>query len=241
MPYLISFASQKGGPGKTTLSILAATYLFSEQSQVVVLDADFPQHSFARHRQRDLHELSQSDPAHRQAQEILLEKGLVPYGISPTKVVDAAQALGIIKTSTDLEFVLVDLPGTLNVTGIDTVLKGLDLVVIPCELEFKSITAAMETMDYLTTLCPTLRLGLIWTKIKKPHQQRYREEVEKAMHKLFNLRFFDYRLPDTVKISQQLSTLVALDMMAAPLVEELLVFLSSPRTAFPHQTTEVDG
>jgi cellulose biosynthesis protein BcsQ len=87
MPYLISFASQKGGPGKTTLSILAATYLFSKQSQVVVLDADFPQHSFARHRQRDLHELSQSDPAQPivKLRKSSLKKGLFPMVSAPPK------------------------------------------------------------------------------------------------------------------------------------------------------------
>jgi hypothetical protein len=50
----IAFATQKGGAGKTTLSVLAASCLHYLKGYVAaVIDCDYPQHSIADMRDRD--------------------------------------------------------------------------------------------------------------------------------------------------------------------------------------------
>ena len=51
----VAFSTQKGGAGKTTLTVLVASYLhYVRGYNVAVVDCAFPQHSIAEMRERDL-------------------------------------------------------------------------------------------------------------------------------------------------------------------------------------------
>ena len=51
----VAFSTQKGGAGKTTLTVLAASYLhYVKGFNVAVIDCDYPQHSIVEMRERDL-------------------------------------------------------------------------------------------------------------------------------------------------------------------------------------------
>ena len=51
-PLCIAFASQKGGVGKSTLTVLAASWLhYLHGIRVAVVDCDYPQHSILEPRQ----------------------------------------------------------------------------------------------------------------------------------------------------------------------------------------------
>ena len=51
----VAFSTQKGGVGKTTFTVLAASYLYYLKGyDVAVVDCDYPQHSIAEMRKRDL-------------------------------------------------------------------------------------------------------------------------------------------------------------------------------------------
>lgn len=53
-PISISFANQKGGIGKSTLTILAASWLrYVRGLNVLVVDCDFPQNSIYELRERE--------------------------------------------------------------------------------------------------------------------------------------------------------------------------------------------
>ena len=53
-PLYVAFSTQKGGVGKTTFTVLAASYLYYLKGYgVVVVDCDYPQHSIAGMRKRD--------------------------------------------------------------------------------------------------------------------------------------------------------------------------------------------
>ena len=54
-PKYIAFSTQKGGAGKTTLTVLVASYLhYVMDYNVAVVDCDYPQHSIVEMRERDL-------------------------------------------------------------------------------------------------------------------------------------------------------------------------------------------
>ena len=54
-PSFVAFATQKGGAGKTTLTVLTASYLYYvKKMKVLVVDCDYPQYSVKELRDRDL-------------------------------------------------------------------------------------------------------------------------------------------------------------------------------------------
>lgn len=53
-PIYVAFSTQKGGAGKTTLTVLIASYLhYVKGKNVAVIDCDYPQHSIFEMRERD--------------------------------------------------------------------------------------------------------------------------------------------------------------------------------------------
>ena len=54
-PTYVAFSTQKGGAGKTTITVLVASYLhYVRGYDVAVVDCDFPQYSIHDMRRRDM-------------------------------------------------------------------------------------------------------------------------------------------------------------------------------------------
>ncbi|WP_155807631.1 nucleotide-binding protein [Hoylesella marshii] len=61
-PLYVAFSTQKGGAGKTTLTVLVASYLhYVKGYNVAVIDSDFPQYSIHDMRKRDIDRISKDD------------------------------------------------------------------------------------------------------------------------------------------------------------------------------------
>lgn len=58
----VAFSTQKGGAGKTTLTVLVASYLhYVKGYSVAVVDCDYPQYSIVEMRERDLKTVMEDD------------------------------------------------------------------------------------------------------------------------------------------------------------------------------------
>ena len=58
---LVAFSTQKGGAGKTTLTVLMASYLYYVKGMdVVVVDCDYPQYSIKDMRKRDVNNIERN-------------------------------------------------------------------------------------------------------------------------------------------------------------------------------------
>ncbi|WP_018622907.1 ParA family protein [Spirosoma luteum] len=215
---VIAFSSQKGGAGKTTLTQLVATYLFSQQVKVLVIDTDFPQHSFSRSRQRDLlPSITSPDLLASMA-----EKGIVPYPIETMTMDDLIRVLPHIRTSTNIDVIFLDLPGTLNIDNFALLAKQIDQVIIPFELEFKSFVAGMDTIDFYQLHNSTIPISAIWTKLKTPHKVKMKEQLESAI-KGKGVYVFESVLKEAgSSIAEQISTIFPLKHFSQNIVEELL-------------------
>lgn len=207
MTKVISFITQKGGPGKTTMTILSATYLNSLGANVAVIDADFPQHSFSRTRGKDLLDQTDNPPKKNERQGEEKQQRIKVYPVIDTSIEQASVAIKSLKTSNQLDFIFIDVPGTMNINGMDSVVRELDLIIVPAELEYKNITAALESMSILRKMNPSSPMGLLWTQIKRNHKIAERHAYEDYFRQKHDCFVFDYMLMDTVRVSQLLNTI----------------------------------
>ena len=100
---IISVVGEKGGIGKTTLNIILASDLFyAKGKKIVLLDADNPQYSIYNKRQRELESLEDKE---RQSMEL--------YPIERVSVATLQDA--IVKHYGRVDYIILDLPGSLNV------------------------------------------------------------------------------------------------------------------------------
>ena len=100
---IISVVGEKGGIGKTTLNIILASDLFyARGKKIVLLDADNPQYSIYKKRNRELEML---DDEEKECMEL--------YPIEPVTVDNLQDA--ILKYYGQVDYIILDLPGSLNV------------------------------------------------------------------------------------------------------------------------------
>ena len=79
-PLYVAFSTQKGGVGKTTFTVLAASYLYYLKGyDVAVVDCDYPQHSIAGMRKRDAEQVGADEDYKRMAYEQFTRLGKKAY------------------------------------------------------------------------------------------------------------------------------------------------------------------
>lgn len=156
---VVSILSQKGGCGKSSLTCIIASYLaYTKKKKVLVLDADYPQHTFSKWRKDDLEfmEAQESIKAQFGAQGIaayevigcdINEKGSVP------NVLDILQ-----KAKGLFDYVLIDLPGTFNNPNIGNILANIDIILVPFTDAKETFRSSFESLVILFSI--KQKLGL---------------------------------------------------------------------------------
>lgn len=150
-PIYVAFSTQKGGAGKTTLTVLAASYLhYLKGKNIAVIDCDYPQYSIADMRERDF-KMCESDEYYKgmlYEQFTRLEnKKAYPIIESNTKeaIADAEHLI----PQGDFDFIFFDLPGTLNNVDLIHTLARMDYIIAPIAAD----RVVMEsTLDYIVTV-----------------------------------------------------------------------------------------
>ncbi|AMJ63999.1 ParA family protein [Hymenobacter sp. PAMC 26628] len=140
----ISISSQKGGVGKTTINILAASaFHFLANQKVAVIDCDYPQHSLEGLRNKELELLKNSPDKNAEFQAL----GRQAYPIVACEVKDALSIAKQMQGQFDLVFI--DTPGTINVPGIIELWKQLDYIFMPLESDRLSVEATIPYAQVL--------------------------------------------------------------------------------------------
>ena len=109
-PTYVAFSTQKGGAGKTTITVLVASYLhYVKGYNVAVVDCDFPQYSIHDMRKRDMDMTMKDDHYKALAYEQFKRLAKKAYPIvcsKPDDAVDAASRL--VESGVPLDFVFFD-------------------------------------------------------------------------------------------------------------------------------------
>ena len=128
----IAFSTQKGGAGKTTLTVLTASYLhYVKGLNVGVVDCDFPQFSIVDMRKRDFENIKGNEQLCKQAFEQCKRLNKKSYPIKDSRPEDAIDAGKEMAQDYDLDIVFFDLPGTLNNPEVLKVVSQMDYVFCP--------------------------------------------------------------------------------------------------------------
>jgi chromosome partitioning protein len=199
----ISISSQKGGVGKTTINILAASiFHFLGKEKVAVIDCDYPQHSLEGLRNKELAQL-QTDPAKAAEFQAL---GVQAYPIVGCEVKEALEVAKEMDGQFDLVFV--DTPGTINVPGLLELWQQLDYVFMPLEADVLSVEATLPFAAALETFAkgqPGSRLKqyyAFWNKHIKSEKQDFYQRTEELFAQQ-NIPFMTSRLEHSVNYKKE--------------------------------------
>ena len=129
----VAISTQKGGAGKTTLTVLVASYLhYVKGYNVAVVDCDFPQYSIHDMRKRDMKAVMEDGHYKVLAYEQLKRLKKNPYPIRCSRAEDAIRtAENLVEAQPDLDFVFFDLPGTINNADVVQTISKMDYIFTP--------------------------------------------------------------------------------------------------------------
>lgn len=111
----VAFATQKGGSGKTAITVLVAGYLhYRLGCPLAVIDCDFPQYSLYEMRERDSRAVLENEYLKRAAYEQMRQPGRAAYPVRKCRVEQAPDTARELAAEGCYDLLFFDLPGTVN-------------------------------------------------------------------------------------------------------------------------------
>lgn len=208
-PKFVAFSTQKGGAGKTTLTVLMASYLYYVKGmKVLVVDCDYPQFSIEEMRKRE-GALMEINPSFRKAVlENRQRTGLVQYPLLMTPPEDAmSKVRDIVEAGNEIDIVFFDLPGTVNNRGVVNVINCMDSVIVPISADKvileSSLAFALKIQEWLTTGKSQVKeMYMLWNQVDAREKTDLYDQYEKLFEEL-GLQTLKTKIPDTKKYRRE--------------------------------------
>lgn len=211
-PLFVAFSTQKGGVGKTTFTVLAASYLYYIKGyNVVVVDCDYPQHSISAMRKRDVEQISTDENYKLLAYNQFTALGKKAYPIlcsSPEEAIATAEEF--LKTvSMDIGVVFFDLPGTVNSEGVISSLASMDYIFTPITADRVVLESSLSfamTVNNLLIKNETYRIKgihLFWNQVDKRERTDLYQLYEQTIKEL-ELSLMQTYIPDTKRYKKEM-------------------------------------
>ncbi len=207
----VAFSTQKGGAGKTTLTVLVASYLhYVKGYNVAVIDSDFPQHSIADMRKRDLQMTMEDDHYKLMAYEQFSSLGKKAYVIVESSPENAMEDAKAVIEEMNPDFVFFDLPGTINNPEVVKTLSFMDYIIAPISADQLVLES---TLQYVVTINDALitpgkakikGLYLLWNLVDGREKTELYEVYEDVIDKL-GFPLFKTFLPDSKRFRKEQS------------------------------------
>jgi cellulose biosynthesis protein BcsQ len=192
-PVYVAFSTQKGGAGKTALTVLMASWLHYEKGyDVAVIDCDFPQLSIHNMRERDL-ALALGDEFYKgMIYELFTRLGKKAYpvvGSSTGNAIDDAEKI-MEESETGFDIVFFDLPGTMNNEELIHTLAHMDYIIAPIVADRVELES---TLDYLIAVKDNIvatgksnikGVHLFWNKVDGREKSELYEVYEGVINEL---------------------------------------------------------
>ena len=153
-PVFTAFSTQKGGVGKTTFTVLAASYLhYVCGYNLIVVDCDYPQFSINAMRQRDAQGLERNPSLQELAVAQFSDGSKSTYTILCSTADTAVETVReyLETNEPDTDFVFFDLPGTINNDGVVNTLSGMDYIFTPISADRISLESTLSFASVIKT------------------------------------------------------------------------------------------
>lgn len=165
---IITFATQKGGTGKTTLAIAFANYIsVSSKRKINVFDFDFQKSFYHKWKEDELMDIPKLYDV-----EIIEEENEQPF-------TDFETLIGL-KESEDIN--LFDLAGTLDVKYSDLLIYS-DFIVIPFEYSNVSVKSTLVFINFLGLMESQAERVFIRSKYDKGYKYLNQESMDTEIRK----------------------------------------------------------
>lgn len=209
----IAFATQKGGIGKTTLTVLTASYLhYVKGYNVAVVDCDAPQNSIADLRAREIKVIAESTYFKALACDHFRRVKKKAYPVVTSNAADALDDADkmLREEATKPDLVFFDLPGTHKarvssrrsrrwITSSPPI--SADRLVVESTLQF----AALFHENLITTgIAKTKGLHLFWTMVDGREKSELYDLYQQIISGM-NIPMLETRLPDSKRFRRDLS------------------------------------
>ncbi|EGK06077.1 ParA family protein [Dysgonomonas mossii] len=208
----VAFSTQKGGVGKTTFTVLVASYLYYLKGyNVAVVDCDYPQHSISAMRKRDGEQVNCDKRYKLLAYKQFKALGKKAYPVlcsTPEAAIQTAEEFQ--QSDTDMDVVFFDLPGTVNSEGIINSLASMDYIFTPITADHVVLESSLSfamTVNSLLVKNESYRLKelhLFWNQVDGREKTDLYEIYEKTIKEL-ELPLMKTFIPDTKRYKKELS------------------------------------
>jgi cellulose biosynthesis protein BcsQ len=243
----VAFSTQKGGAGKTTMTVITASWLhYVKGYDVAVVDCDYPQYSIANMRERDLKMASEEGHFKNLAYEQFSRLNKNAYPIMESSTKEAIADAEYLVSQGDFDFVFFDLPGTMNDPDLIRTAARMDYIIAPICADR---TVIESTLDYAASIKEYLigkynlkGLWMLWNMV----DGRERSELYGVYNQVcaaMNLPVLRTFIPNSLRFRREQSeirrevfrsTLFPIDRSFAPgsnidaLTDELIELFNSP-------------
>ncbi len=174
---IIIIGNQKGGSGKSTLTLLLANYLtLAKKSKVTVIDMDYQQSIAQKFEKAKLLENEE------------------PYEVIAAALEDYPDLLEVL-TGNSQDIILIDLPGKLDDDGLIPVFQSADLVVCPFAYDEFSFESTILFSVVLTKINPQVNIVYVPNRIKANVKYETQADVDAQLAKFGSLT---QSLPDRI-------------------------------------------
>lgn len=210
-PVFIAFSTQKGGVGKTTFTVLTASYLhYVRGYNVLVVDCDFPQYSINMMRKRDAEQLNVNQTLHEMAIAQFSKIGKPTYTILCSSPEDSIEVVGkfMEETEEQFDFVFFDLPGTINNAGVVNTLSEVDYIFTPISADKISLESTISFASVVKQCIvdePGIRnkgIYLFWNMVDGREKTNLYEVYEKVIAEM-NIPLLKTVVPNTTKYKKE--------------------------------------
>ena len=208
----VAFSTQKGGVGKTTFTVLVASYLYYLKGyNVAVVDCDYPQHSISAMRKRDAEQVNGDEYYKQLAFHQFKTLGKKAYPVlcsSPDEAIKTADEF-LASAGMDYDVVFFDLPGTVNSEGVINSLSGVDYIFTPITADrvvlesSLSFAVAIHKLLVKSEACRLKGLHLFWNMVDGREKTDLYTLYEQTIGEL-ELPLMKVFIPDTKRFKKEL-------------------------------------
>jgi cellulose biosynthesis protein BcsQ len=209
---VVAMSNQKGGVGKSAVTVLLASYLhYMKGKNVAIVDCDTLQHSISHMRGRDIQTVEKTDEYKQlmMTQWERIQKKV--YTVVDSTPAEAGSTIrGLLEFHPGLDIILVDLPGSLSSEGVFKTIINMDYVLTPIVADRivmqSTLSFATAVLDYLKGKpdIPLKGFLFFWNKVDRRATTEVYDAYRKIMERL-NLKVLRTALPESRRFDKELS------------------------------------